>query len=363
MNRSFVFAHAGIVSVMILASSLIQGCNQSKADAPSLSTSTPVIPVAIAPVERHDSALAVRIMGVLGTTDELKLSFKIGGIINAVNVREGETVRKGQEIAKLLLEEINAQVAQATQAVEKSKRDLERVRNLHAENVLTLEQLQNATTAHEVATAQLRIATFNRQYATIVAPASGKILKIFSKPGELTAPGSPVVVMNAESSGWVVRLGVSDRDIVRLQKGNVAHVLFDAFPGREIRGVVQKVGAFANPMNGTFEVEVFVSPPPGIHFITGLTAMVKIMPNIRTEGNPLALVPIEAIVEGNGLSAHVYTYADEQNGKAKAKKTPVQIAYIQGAMVVIQSGLEQVSTVITNGAAYLQDGSPIQIVR
>lgn len=353
----------GYGTVLLLSIGFMTGCNKSRADATTASVGAPAIPVNIALVERHDSVLAIRAMGILGTTDELKLSFKIGGIIESVAAREGETVRKGQTLAYLFQDEINAQVAQAEQAVEKAKRDMERIRSLHADNALTLEQVQNATTAYEVARSQLRIATFNRQYATIIAPAQGKILKVLSKSGELTAPGNPIIVMNAESSGWVVRLGVSDRDIVRIQKGNTARVLFDAFPGNPMEGVIQKVGAFANPLNGTFEVEVFLKPMQGIQFVTGLTAMVEIRPSLHSSGTAPAIVPIEAVVEGNGLSANVYSIINEQNGRAIAKKIPVQIAYIQGVKVVLQSELESVSVVITNGAAYIQDGSTVQIIR
>ena len=82
-------------------------------------------------------------------------------------------------MAQLDLSEIEAHSDQARAAFEKAGRDLARVKKLYDDNVTTLEQLQNATTAFEIASSQVRVAEFNLHHSSIFAPVNGKILKRF----------------------------------------------------------------------------------------------------------------------------------------------------------------------------------------
>src|SRR5581483_2717579 len=111
-------------------------------------------------------------------------------------VKEGDHIIKGQLLATLDLTEINAQVQQAAQSVEKVQRDVNRVKNLYNDTVATLEQVQNTNTQLSVAEENLRIARFNQQYAQIRATENGTILKKLMNEGELAAAGAPVFAMN-----------------------------------------------------------------------------------------------------------------------------------------------------------------------
>lgn len=95
------------------------------------------------------ATIPIEASGMIGSKAEMNLSFKIGGIIDRMYVREGQTVRKGQLLAQLKTTEIDAQVLKAQQGVDKSTRDLDRVRKLYADTAATLEQVQDLTTVSE----------------------------------------------------------------------------------------------------------------------------------------------------------------------------------------------------------------------
>jgi hypothetical protein len=77
----------------------------------------------------------------------------------------------------------------------------------------------------------------------------------------------------------------------------------------------------------------------------------------------LALVPIEAIVEADGDSGSVYVVARDQAGRARARRVPVSIAFVRGghAAVRVGGGLDGVTSVVTDGAAYVEDGAPVVV--
>ena len=126
---------------------VLTACN---GDSQAASTIDDAIAVKLQPVTTTQYAPVLKYSGSMASTAEARLSFKIGGIISKIYVKEGDHVVKGQLLATLDLTEINAQVQQATQNAEKAQRDVTRARNLYNDTVATLEQLQNATTQHFV---------------------------------------------------------------------------------------------------------------------------------------------------------------------------------------------------------------------
>lgn len=310
------------------------------------------IPVTFSPVVQREVAPPIRTSGRIASSEQMKLSFKIGGIIDALHVDEGISVQKGEILAVLKQDEIEAQVRLARSGFEKAQRDFSRVQNLHADSVATLEQLQDAKTGLDVAESQLRIAEFNLEHARIVAPANGRILKKLAEGNELVSQGHPVYVLGREGQK-LVRVGVTDTDIIRLQLGDSAAVELDAYKGVRFPATVTEIGGAPDPMNGTFEVELSLRPRPlNKKLVDGFFARVHIYPS---KGDLCHIIPFEALVEADGDVAFVY-HAGPDN---RAKKEMVQIHHLIDGEVAVSQGLDNVDRVITHGAAYLKEGSLI----
>lgn len=339
--------------MMVLPMLVLAACGRdAQAEAPR---GPDAVAVRTAPVTREWVTRPVEATGTLHSKDEIQLSFKIGGIVAQVLVAEGQQVRRGQPLATLDLREVDAQVAAARSGVDKAERDLARAEALYADSVATLAQVQDARTGADVARSGLQAAAFNRRYATIVAPADGVVLRRLAEGGELVSPGAPVVVLGSSERGQVLRVGVADRDAVRLKPGDAATVRFDAFPGEAFAGSVREVAPSADPRTGTYQVEVSVSGG-GRPLANGLVGRVEIRPAAGTE---MALVPIQAILEADGTEATVYTLAAD--GRT-ARRLPVTVGFIAGERVAVSGGLEGVESVVTDGAAYLGDGAAVKVV-
>ncbi len=122
------------------------------------------------------AAPSIRTNGLLANEDEIRLAFKVGGVIRRLSVTEGDQVRKGLKLAEIEQAEIDAQVEQAAQAHEKARRDVERGERLYADKVISLEQLQDLKTQLAVNEAALNSAKFTWSYAAIIAPHDGTVL-------------------------------------------------------------------------------------------------------------------------------------------------------------------------------------------
>jgi multidrug efflux system membrane fusion protein len=314
-------------------------------------------PVRTVPAERVDVDASVRAVGILAPRDEVRLSFKVGGVIESMNVDAGDRVRGGQVLAALKRTEVNAAVSQAAEAVEKSRRDLERAKQLRVDEVATQEQVEDLTTAYNVARSNLQAAQFNARFATIVAPSDGVVLQRLALADELVSGGQPVLVFGATGDGWVIRTSLADRDAVRVNLGDTARIAFDAFPGRSFDGRVTRVGSAADPQTGTFEVEIEVAPA-GARFVRGLVAKVDLA--IRSQNESMqTVIPVTAIVEANGPVAVIYVHEPEEG---VARRREITVGRIVGERVVVIDGLAPGEQVVTDGAAWLTDGHAVRIV-
>ncbi|NOU17807.1 MAG: efflux RND transporter periplasmic adaptor subunit [Bacteroidales bacterium] len=338
------------VSVVLIATSC--------AKKPAINENIPeVVCVEAQHVVETDAARTIQCAGLLSSKRISKLSFKTGGIINRLYVEEGSRVSKGQLLATLDMTEIAAQVQQAKVAFEKADRDLKRAKNLYADSVVTLEQLQNATSVFDAALETKNIAEFNQRYSRIMAPANGKIISILAEENELTGPGMPVLVFGEQGSNeWVVKTGISDKDMVSIRKGDKATVTFDAYQGKEFSAQVTQLAEVVDLLSGTFEIELSVKQGD-TSFINGMVASIKIN---SSNTQRVSLIPPDAIAEANGNKGFVYVVNADNTS---AKKIPVTVAYIQDNEIAVYELLSKAGQVITKGAAFMEEGTRINIVR
>ena len=312
-------------SVFFLSLFLFLSCKQNFVveNEDSNTRSSQARPVIVEYLSETKEPIPIEASGLLGSEAEMNLSFKVGGIIAQMNVEEGSRVRKGQTLAKLRTTEIDAQVVKAQQSRDKAERDLNRIKGLYADSAATLEQVQNLQTTFDVAKADLEIAQFNRSYARIVAPARGRVLKRFAESNELIGAGSPIFKLASdEGKGFILTIGVSDRDIIRVQMNDKAEVQFDAYPEKVFTAHVSEIAEAADPQTGTFEIELQVDPNGAI-LKNGFVGKVILFPS--NEANYIK-ISLDALVEGSEDLANIYlptengNYCPTQTGKASSHR-------------------------------------------
>ncbi|MGI4870867.1 MAG: efflux RND transporter periplasmic adaptor subunit [Janthinobacterium lividum] len=340
-----------------LAGTLLGSCRKPQPAAAETAV-TDNVAVTLAPVQQQQLAQPITASGRLSSETEARLSFKTGGIVRRVLVKEGEDVRQGQLLAALDLTEISAQVAQAEQNQTKARRDLDRFSRLLADSAAPREAVENLRTAYAVAQEQARIARFNQQFSEIRAPVAGRIVRKLLNEGELAAPGTPVLFMNATAGNdtWMLQAGVADKDWARLRVGDPATVRLDAYPGRDFTGRVKRLAAGADPASGTWQIDIQVRPEAGAALASGLFARATLRPRQRATYH---IIPAEALVEGEGENAFVFVPAARGG---RVRKVPIRVAFVEGGQVYVRAGLDSVTQVVTKGAGFLTEYSTIQVL-
>lgn len=319
----------------------------------SATAALPPVSVETVRVTTSTAAVPVIATGQFERREEAALAFKTGGVIRAVHVRAGDLVRRGQELASLRLDEIDAAVTQARAGADKARRDLERVRALHRDRVATLEQLQDSETAVALAEAALRTAEFNRQHSVLIAPADGRILRRHAEPEELAAPGRPILDFAAENAGWIARVGVSERDSLRTALGDRATLALR--DGRNVAARITQIAEGIDPATRTVPVELELTDAAPAGLRSGFTAQAVITPR---PGAARSLVPLAALVEGRQRTAHVFVLSDDRR---TVRRVAVEIEALGEEFAYLRAPLPVDAELVTTGAEFLTDGHPVTV--
>jgi multidrug efflux system membrane fusion protein len=345
MNKVHLFLLVFCVTITVAA------CRKS---IPKVEEKT-AVPVRTEVVKEQLLSFPVRTSGRLTAKTESKLSFKTGGIIKKIYVDEGQSVTEGKLLAILNLSEIQPKARQAELALQKAQRDYDRAKNLYRDSVATLEQYQDAKTALELARANAEIARFNLEYSEIRAPLNGKILKRVAESNEIVGPGQPIFLFASTESAWIVRVNLTDKDIVNIRLNDSATINFDAYPGKTFYGRTSETGNSADPYTGTYEVEIMMKEQPE-SLVSGFIVKVNIYPSRTTRR--MILIPAGAMQEGAGLSGNIWVIRDE-----KPVKQSVEIYTITDQGIIVSSGLIEGDEVIVDGGEYIREGVNIERVK
>lgn len=337
---------------VLIISVLTYGCGSSDENRKSTKET---IPVRIVELKKERVQKTINASGQFTTDDETFLSFKTGGIVKSIYVKEGDAIRKGQLLATLELNEIDAQVSQVQAAYEKAKRDYDRVNNLYKDSVASLAQMQDAKTGLDVASQNLAIAKYNLNYSEIRALADGYVLKKFVNDGQLIGPGTPVLQTNGASKGnWILKAGLSDNEWSAIKVNDKALVEIDSHRGEKLKAIVIRKSEGVDPFTGTFAVELKIigTNKP---LASGLFGRAEIFPSKSME---VWVVPFESLLDGNGDSGFIFV----TNNKQTAQKVRVNVSDFSNDKIFVSGGLENSKYLIVSGSAYLSDNSSIEIV-
>jgi multidrug efflux pump subunit AcrA (membrane-fusion protein) len=129
-----------------------------------------------------------------------------------------------------------------------------------------------------------------------------------------------------------------------------AQVEIDAAPGQLLAAQVLEVSRAADPATGLFPVLLALDPTP-LRLASGMVATAALAPG---SGATLARIPAGALVSASGSTGRVFVLEGGQ-----AHRREVQVAFLDGNTLALRSGLKPGETVITDGAAFLDEGEHV----
>src|SRR5690606_15128089 len=216
------------------------------------------VPVRVAEAKRGVISRSLVVSGVVEPIRTVGVNSQISGALLSVHVEEGDRVRQGEILAKLDDREASTELAAAEAEHEVAQAAFERATQLRDRQVITLPEYERERTEAVAAKARRDQAKTRLGYTTITAPISGVITEKLVEAGDIVAPQMRLFTV-ADLTTKVVRLHVSELDVVNLSVNDRVRVGLDAFPDRELEGRIRRIFPTADPATRLVPVEVAIS--------------------------------------------------------------------------------------------------------
>jgi RND family efflux transporter MFP subunit len=303
-------------------------------------------PVFISQITTGQAIDAVYASGVVEYVHQASIAPVVTAPIQAVQAKEGDTVRARQTLAQLddgpqrqTALQLAAQASLARTADDRA----ERLYNAGFGAKAAADDARNQRLAAEAAAASAGALLENYR---VKAPFSGRILRRDAEPGDLAAVGTPLFVI-ADPRSLRVTADVDERDVAHLTVGADAEIRADAFANKVFAGKVSEITPQGDSTNRVFRVRISLDPA------TLLRPGMTVETNLVTGRRPNAtLVPTGALRQGA-----VWVVA---NGRAH--RVAVRVGAAGADRIEVTGDLKPGADVVLNPPPRLQDGGRVAVV-
>ena len=295
----------------------------------------------------------LEVQGKVDGEDNIAVSAQMPGVITAVNVKEGDAVRKGQVLAQIDNSVMQQQIASTKQQLDFATNLYNKQKSLWDQQIGS--EVQYLTAKNNKENLEKAISTLNDQLdmTRIKSPINGSVEEVNLKVGQMASPGLPAVrVVNFSNAKIVAEIAEAYAPKVKI--GNKVVVFFPDF-NTEVISQIRFTSKYINPINRTFISEVRLGPS-AVQYRANMMAVVK----INDYNNPKAFtVPVTLIREAQG-GKYVYI-ANNENGKMVARRLPVTVGSTYNGLAEITAGITTGQKIITTGFNSLIEGELIQV--
>ncbi|KAF2329457.1 efflux RND transporter periplasmic adaptor subunit [Flavobacterium daemonense] len=298
---------------------------------------------------------------------EVKLASMVSGEIIALNVKEGQVVKKGDLLVKINpdlytsgldrsvanLSGVKASLTQSEANYKEAKASYERNKTLYEKGVISKSDWDKSIATFEVAKATKQSSYYNVQSASasvteakdnlgrtlIYAPADGTISVLNVELGERVLGTQQMagteLLRVANLNNMEVEVDVNENDIVKVKIGDEANVEVDAYLKKKFKGIVTSISNSASTTLTSdqvtnFKVKVRIlkesyqdllegKPSAYSPFRPGMTATVDIM--TTTKNNVLAVPISSVVVKSDTAAVKDFKVEDPNEDKKVAPKS------------------------------------------
>ena len=299
------------------------------------------LPVSIVSPTRGPAIEAIYATGTVEPTVMLPIAPRTGARLVELNVDEGDTVRKGQVLARLDDADLASTVEEVEARARYARTQHARIEDLVRKGFMAKAESDRTRSELEAAEAAVRRARSQRDYMALTAPEKGLIIKRDGERGQFIPAGQAVFFLSC-CAPLRVSAEVDEEDIPRVHVGQKAVLRADALPDEVLDGKVKEVTPKGDPVARSYRVRIELADPERLK--VGMTVDANLI--VAERANAL-LVPATAVQENA-----VWTLDD--NGRLR--RTPVKVGVSGAGRTEILEGLAPEARIVDSPGPELREG-------
>lgn len=304
------------------------------------------------PVQTKTFRHFVEVRGSVASRKNVTLSSEVPGRVQTIQVKEGQTVSKGQVLLILDAETTRNNIKELETALELATTRFERQSNLWEKNIGT--EIQYLEAKNQKESLERSLATMRSQLAQSVlrAPFSGNIDRVMARVGEMAQPGVPLVRI-VSLTDMYVEADLSESLLGKFHEGDSVEVRFPSL-NKSIQTTISSIGQVISPNNRTFTIEVQL-PENDDLLKPNLLAVVRIS---DFEAKDAVVVPTNLIQTDN--SGDFIYIAKQGEEVMEAEKVRVERGLTYENETMIASGLQGGEKLIKEGFREVAEGVAVR---
>jgi membrane fusion protein (multidrug efflux system) len=351
--RSFFYASTARITtasiVMVLA-----GCgSDDSVTQESLSAEPEAVRVGLLTVIAQPFIHRFSTQGNIETDRNTILTAEFAGLIESVEMREGESVRKGDALIRINTDVLDRSMSELQTQLDLAADLFNRQERLWKQSIGSELEFMQARTQLEALEKGMATLLEQRDMAVVRAPFDGILDRCLGKVGEMALPGSPLARV-IDLRNLYVRASVSDHYAARVSKDMPAQVIVSDIDTIETR--IGRVGQFINPANRTLELTLPL--PDGTAFLPNMYASVWLQDVSIDSAKVIPSALIQQDIEG---ADYVFVAITTDEGLIAAKRF-LDVGIGSGNDMLIEGGLEFGDQVVSIGGSRIVEGQRIRAI-
>lgn len=326
------------------------GCGAGAKDPKPEASGANIVPVDIAVAQRKSISVAKTYSATLEGEEQANIVAKISERVTGIKVHVGQKANAGQVILTLEKSGFQSQYYQAEAGFKNAEKTLERSKSLYQEGAISLQSLDGAQTAYDVARANFDAA---RSAVELTTPVAGVVTAVNVSIGDLANPGS-VLATTAKISRIKAIINMNETDVTNLAIGQKVQIFSETRPESIVEGRIVQLSKSADPKSRTFEVRALFQNTPDHWYKPGMFCKVTVRVSPRSE----TLVIPDAALQSDGATNRVYVVRG-----TRSYQHIVQVGVTDGAYAEVLTGLNDGDSVVTTGATNARDSGYVSIAR
>lgn len=286
---------------------------------------------------------------------DIRIAFRVPGVVERMYVREGDVVRQGQRLALLEPADYEVQLQAVRAEYAKVEGEARRVMELYRDSVTTPMDNDRARFGLQQMQAKLRHAEDQLAYTVLTAPFDGRVQSVICHPHEAVSAGMPVLTLVGDDLPEV-EVSLSVADYVRRDRFDSCSCTFDVYPDvsypLQVVGISPKANANQLYTLRLGLADTALAPPA-----PGMTAWVSIalLPEVAGE---LLRVPASALFMHGGKN-YVYVL-DGDTDIIGMREVEVSSLEGDGYGIIRSTVLQPGDRVVVSGVHALHDGDHVE---
>ncbi len=307
------------------------------------------------PLQKETFKHFVTVQGNVSSNENVLVTPEMSGTIIAVNVKEGDRVKKGQTLLQLDDGTLDKNIAELESRLTLAKQTYDRQKNLWDQKIGTEMQYLQAKNNVEVLEKNIESIQEQRSKTFVKAPISGTVNEVMVNQGELANPATPIArIVNL--SKVKVEAEVSEKYLPSLRRGDRVNIKFPVLnESREAK--IDFVGDYIDERNRTFKVQVSLSNPDNM-LKPNIVAMVEV--NDLTKEDAVT-VPTNLIQQATDGTKFVWTVVTEGDKKT-IKRRNIKPGISYGGRALIEEGLDGTETLVNKGYNEVTEGEEVVVL-